>query len=261
MMTGDKLASTNSRSALLHNVESLRISAFHELVNIYMFMAFTEQAIERYPPNVSNDKEREQFKLTLEDVNITIVGTTDEILARFNHYKQSYLYNLILRLIVSHFESIFFNLLSILLTHYPKHLISKTDRKQIDIKEVINSCDKNEIVKHIIEKQLDGLKYKRVREWFEYLYDIVNIKHLSDEDIGRFAEIKATRDLLVHNEGIVNKIYIDKAGKYHRAKEGEKIEVTHNYIVNSYKLINKTREHVFTETINKYLEAANYDPT
>ena len=41
---------------------------------------------------------------------------------------------------------------------------------------------------------------------------IVKLGCPTDDEIERIAEMKATRDLLIHNLGIANKTYLDKAG-------------------------------------------------
>jgi len=50
-------------------------------------------------------------------------------------------------------------------------------------------------------------------------------------------ESKATRDLIVHNSGIINKIYLEKAGTVARGKSGEKIVIDKKYFESTCVLI------------------------
>ena len=49
----------------------------------------------------------------------------------------------------------------------------------------------------------------------------------------------AARDVLVHNRGIVSKIYIAKAGTRARFKEGERIDITESYHRATWDLLRK----------------------
>jgi len=48
------------------------------------------------------------------------------------------------------------------------------------------------------------------------LYKIVSIPHVSKDELEQIAEAKASRDILVHNAGIINQIYIQKSGNASR---------------------------------------------
>jgi len=46
-------------------------------------------------------------------------------------------------------------------------------------------------------------------------------------------EMKATRDLIAHNSGIISDVYIKKAGKLARGHSGEKIKIDKAYFENA----------------------------
>ena len=50
-----------------------------------------------------------------------------------------------------------------------------------------------------------------------------------DEAFSDYIEIKATRDLLVHNAGRINHIYISKAEDKARGDIGDKVVIDENY--------------------------------
>jgi hypothetical protein len=68
-------------------------------------------------------------------------------------------------------------------------------------------------------------------------YKIAKLGCPSADHIERFAEIKATRDALVHNKGIANRVYIDKAMGRARFRDGDKIEVPATYHRDSWRLV------------------------
>lgn len=84
---------------------------------------------------------------------------------------------------------------------------------------------------------MNEIKYKSVGEWFAYLERLVSKCKFSDADLGKIAEAKATRDLLVHNAGIANKIYLQKAGQFARYKVGEEVGVDGDYTLDMWQLL------------------------
>jgi hypothetical protein len=61
----------------------------------------------------------------------------------------------------------------------------------------------------------------------------------TEEEIEKFAEAKASRDVLVHNRGVANRIYESKAGALARYKAGERIEIPGDYHKERWQLIRK----------------------
>jgi len=61
----------------------------------------------------------------------------------------------------------------------------------------------------------------------------------AEEEIDALAEIKAARDILEHNAGVVNEIYLRKAGKRARYGVGDHIELEDAYHLESWTLLKK----------------------
>lgn len=60
-----------------------------------------------------------------------------------------------------------------------------------------------------------------------------------EDEIERFAEMKAARDLLIHNSGIVNKTYLDKAGPKARYTAGDQVMIDRPYFNDCWALAKK----------------------
>ena len=71
-------------------------------------------------------------------------------------------------------------------------------------------CDRESLVLPIADRELNELRHDRPRAWFEYLDKLIRLG-VPRLTINGFAEIKAVRDPLVHNSGVVNRVYLDKA--------------------------------------------------
>jgi hypothetical protein len=81
--------------------------------------------------------------------------------------------------------------------------------------------------------------HDRPDEWFAYLEKLAKLGCPTESEIERIAEAKASRDLLVHNRGVANETYEDKAGKRARYKDGERIDIPEPYHLATWELIRK----------------------
>ncbi len=51
-----------------------------------------------------------------------------------------------------------------------------------------------------------------------------------DTDLVRsFIEIKASRDIIIHNNGVINKVYVEKAGEKRRGEVGDELAIDQDY--------------------------------
>jgi hypothetical protein len=164
-----------------------------------------------------------------------ILGIADlEGLAK--RYVSLYLAESVFQHFVSLFEDFVFGLLGSWLVAYPAGIPNK-DRKPVDLATIIDAPDKEAIIRAVVDRELDGLKYERPAAWFKYLNDRVKLGCPTSDQTERLAEIKASRDILVHNRGIVNKSYLDKAGTGARFTVGQRLEISEPYLLASWTLI------------------------
>jgi hypothetical protein len=136
---------------------------------------------------------------------------------------------------VSLFEDFFFDLLRLWLAAYPASL----GKRQVDFETVLRTPDKAALILTIVDRELNELKYQRVADWFAYLEKVARLGCPTQTEIERLAEIKGSRDILVHNKGLVNVTYLGKAGSLARYREGETLEIPAPYHRESWDAIRK----------------------
>jgi uncharacterized protein YdeI (YjbR/CyaY-like superfamily) len=90
-----------------------------------------------------------------------------------------------------------------------------------------------------VDKELNELKYEKLSDWKAYLERLVKLGCPTTDEIEQLAEIKASRDILVHNNGIANATYISKAGNRARYNDGERLEIPEQYHRASWETTNK----------------------
>ena len=109
---------------------------------------------------------------------------------------------------VSQVEQYFVEIVRVVSTHYPRKLGS-TEFKLSDILE----ATRDELVARSAEEYITRLTYKRPSEYLGQLAEFLSIDERAIKDTwSPFVEIKARRDLGIHNRWIVNETYLRKLG-------------------------------------------------
>jgi hypothetical protein len=171
-------------------------------------------------------------------VTTTGTGTTIDqtgLLARRSMYAEEFLATLTFRQFISTFEAFFFDFLHRVLRHNPWQFA----KSQLDLETVLRSRDCGEVVGLVLLKQMNELRYGKPADWFEALNKSVKLDCPAPAEIEALAEAKATRDILEHNAGVVNEVYLRKAGKLARFAVGELVEIDDTYHLATWRLIKK----------------------
>lgn len=162
-------------------------------------------------------------------------------------YVTDYLATAALQRFVSLFEDFIFDLLRLWLAAYPGSLA----KKQIEFGTALQAPDKAALTLAVVDRELNELKYERVAEWFAYLERLVKLGCPTAAEVGRLAEIKASRDILAHNKGVANAVYVSKAGKLARCAAGEPLEISEQYLRQSWETIRKVVRDVAAAAVKK----------
>jgi hypothetical protein len=88
----------------------------------------------------------------------------------------------------------------------------------------------------------------------DYLAKAQSVLSIAIENdlIAACAEMKASRDLIVHNNGQINRLYLDKAGRLARGQIGSELSIDEDYfeeVIKNAKLLSGT---IQRETEKKY---------
>ncbi len=155
-------------------------------------------------------------------------------------YVTGYLAEATFQHFVSLFEGFLGGFLRLWLNAFPHGVKEKSEKqdKQVRLETVLKCSSKAEIIATLVDEQVHRLQYKSLPKWFEYVEKRVHLGCPTNDEIERLTEIKATRNILVHNKGIANAIYVDKDGNPRaRVSVGEKVEVREDYHHESWQLI------------------------
>jgi hypothetical protein len=227
--------------ALADEIRTLRDRVLADLNSAHDYYADTKIAW-----RLVNDLIAAGHTITSWNTTTGTLTTEAELAAKARGYVTEQLAEATFQQFTSFFENFYFDFLHLWLTAYPGSL-----RRMVDFKSVLEQPDKVAITRLVVRKELNEVLYGRPTEWFIYLEEKAKLGCPSADEIQRIAEVKASRDVLVHNKGIANTTYESKAGSLARFREGEKLDIPEDYHRETWVLIRKVVADVSNAAIAK----------
>lgn len=155
----------------------------------------------------------------------------DELLARYQHLAfQQLPINGLLQLVTT-IEALLGDVVRTVITRYPQKLGAK---RTIALQVVLEAKTLEDIHLRATDSLLNDLSYKSPSEFAESLNALLSINLLECPAFHKYIEIKATRDIFIHNRGVANDTYLRKTDSHARAKTGHPLPVDITYFLESY---------------------------
>ncbi|MBP1680967.1 MAG: hypothetical protein H6Q35_1306 [Proteobacteria bacterium] len=149
-----------------------------------------------------------------------------------------YVSGLMLILLVREVEQYFIDILKLIIQRFPK----KIGSLEVSINDVVD-LTKEEIIFFAAEKYLNEIMYKRPSEYFVEICKLCSIEPSKITTLwNHFAEAKVRRDIGIHNNWIVNDVYMRKTKEIKKKlmfKIGESAMPDTKYILDTYKYCNQ----------------------
>jgi hypothetical protein len=188
--------------SLRAEIEAVRDLAVSRLDDAHDYYSFTAGAWRTLQQLV----EQQGLTFTLENRATGTRVAEADLAARAQRYVAEELAVATLQQFVSIFETFLADAIRLWLVAHPQSLA----RRQLTGEDILALPDKAAIVDALVAKELAAVLYDRPTGWFRYLNDRVATGSPTELESQQFAEIKATRDVLVHGQSIA-------PGPYHRA--------------------------------------------
>lgn len=128
-------------------------------------------------------------------------------------------------------ETMLNDLIRATLIEFPMKISNK---RKLNAEIVLESSSIEQIKLHIVDSIVNELAYKSPSDYADRFKEIVGINLLAEPVFHQYIELKATRDIHIHNKGIANIIYREKAKTLARVKAGEFLPVDMVYFLKSY---------------------------
>ena len=127
--------------------------------------------------------------------------------------------------LLSVFEVFVGDLLRLWLTAHPRAI----GGKMVKLDDALDAGDLPALVARLVDHEVAEVTYKSPRTVFQYLERRIGLPLPTPAEIDRLAEAKATRDVLVHNRGLIDGAYLLKAGALARHTTGQWVDIPNPY--------------------------------
>ena len=164
-------------------------------------------------------------------INSTRKYKKDELLGRYQFLAYHQLSINGLGQLVTITEAMFSEIIRAVVLKYPQKLGAK---RTIPLQTVLSSASIDELHIRATDAFLNELSYKSPSEFAEAAESLLSISLLECPAFHKYMEIKASRDIFVHNLGIANEIYERKAGSHMRVRSGMVLPADITYFLESY---------------------------
>lgn len=133
--------------------------------------------------------------------------------------------------LIAKFENFLKRILEITFREKPEILM--TSQKSITFEEILKLKKYNDITKYLIEKETSSIITQDITDMDRYFEQKFNVKLSRFRDWKKFKERFYRRNILIHNEGTINRLYRLKTG--YQGKD-IRVEVSLDYLSDSIKL-------------------------
>ena len=212
-------------------VNNLRSHTQRKLNDTYIWCSLATQILER---SLKDETllERGRFVVPSKRIGKTVPRNADKIKAIISGAAEKDLFLAVFVYTVAQVEAFINDIVSTVLHSDKRRLLTVVQGidpiKSVGVADVLQASDVDELVSEMIQKQVVSVSYGKPADQFKYLEQAIGVT--IDEPLRRqWVEIKATRDLIVHNSNVINKTYIDKSGDAARGEDGDEVIVDRSY--------------------------------
>ena len=187
-------------------------------------------------------------------IDSTVTYTKENLIERYQYLGLTQLpINGIYQLVTT-IETLLGNILKETLIQFPAKISNK---KKLDYEVVLGAKSLDEIKLAVVNSILNELSYKTPKEYGEEFEKYIGVKLLEQPIYHRYIELKATRDIYIHNQGVANDIYTNKADRLSRVKSGQFLPVNIQYFLHSYENCIQLTE-ILEEELSKIWPSLDY---
>ncbi|MGQ8335021.1 hypothetical protein ACUNWD_00605 [Sunxiuqinia sp. A32] len=164
-------------------------------------------------------------------INSTRDFTKDELINRYKHLSLIKLPVDGIYQLVTIMDTLQNEIFRNILMEFPNKISNK---RKVDVEVALGAKSLEEIKISIVNNILNELAYKSPKDYSEEFNKYVGVNLLEHPPFHKYIELKATRDIHIHNSGIANEIYLTKAATLARVKNGEFLPVDIQYFLQTY---------------------------
>lgn len=126
----------------------------------------------------------------------------------------------------------------------------------ISLKDLISINDIDQVISNEIDIRLTDVAHASPAQYAIYFEKVAGFG--LGPYLDTYIELKATRDILVHNDGVINAVYTRKAGNNSRGSEKTKIVIDAEYFEGSIRTLKNITSAIYRGLLKKYGESQSF---
>lgn len=215
------------------HVYSLQNQIVRELNDAHIFLEQAQplllDARAHYEPSKSESDRR--YYVPSIDKRKFAKRTDKELKEIYDRFTSTGLFESFLVRSLSQFESFLADLLIVFPDHYPQRIIEIVQGipacPGVSAKDLMAAHNMEVLVRRVLDEHASNVFRHRPSLYMAYVSKLLSVKN--DTSFADYYEVAATRDLVVHNSGKNNALYLEKAGIKARGALGDEIVVDKEY--------------------------------
>lgn len=243
-------------AALAKRIYSLQNKIVRELNNAHIFLEQAQPLLIEAKAKYENSKSVADRRYYVPSVGGRKFAkrTEAELKDIYANYTSHVLFETFLVSSVSQFESFLSEVIIEFLKHYPLRITETVQGMpacpHISPKDLVVAEGKDELMQQVFSDHVGNVFRQRPRLYMTYLSKLLSVK--IDPSFSDYYEVCASRDLVVHNNCIVNALYVEKAGAKARGAVGERISVDQGYYYEALAKLKKVSGAIKRDVEKKY---------
>ena len=234
-----------------------RTRAIRELNNIYVISGIARNAIEDARRTLeTGPRTKLRFEIpTIRDEKVVAARNRSKILSLLKRAANLDLFAQALVPAVAVTESYLAESLALIFRAFPRKLGGKD--KKVDLNLILAADDIRSLLEEVITNEINRAFYASPTNYFAYVEDVLSVK-IPDDRKSTYSEIKATRDIYVHNGGIANRLYRQKAGRLARAEAGDPLPLDEVYFASVITCMKGVVQGIYEALLRKYGDSKKF---
>jgi len=183
-----------------NGIKKLQIKHLKKTLLFYSSLIFLDSAFEE----ATKKNEQSSLEEALSLLTDAIPENLKDVCSEEDADYERYYYSMQFVELVSNVELFLIEVIKLVVSHHP----NKIGRQQVSIADVVELGDTRAVVEKACANYLNNLSYKKPNDYKnEFLKLLSANEDLLDDEWPTFIEMKARRDLGVHNDWCINDIY------------------------------------------------------
>lgn len=234
------MASKNNRT-IVEEIYRRHIRLYRELNDLHIFASRTAPLLK-----AAAEEHKGEFIDPDEDIKLSVPGKhgkpaiarrkATELSALLKRFANEELYANLLVTAVSRFEFYLADVLREFLRRAPEKLLrgpkGGDSGRPVPLQMIVDAENLEELHEELIEQRIQSIFYAEPRDYCIY-FNAISELQITESSFEKFFEIKASRDLIVHNSLEVNDLYKRKAGLLSRGDIGDRLKIKKDHFEES----------------------------